>query len=231
MPDARHDLQLLHEATERLLAAAGKLDDGAVAAPSLLPGWTRGHVLSHLARNADALVNVLTGLPMYASAETRDADIEAGAGRGLAEQLADVRASAERLAATADALSPADWESRCELRNGVTDVRARIPFRRLQEVELHHVDLGIGYGPAALPAEFTGREVDFLAERFAGNGAVPALSLTDAAGRTWTTGSAAGEPLAVAGEAAALMGWLSGRTDGSDLSVAGGGALPVLPPL
>src|SRR6266511_2471447 len=48
------------QATEALLRTAEALDDGAVAAPSLLPGWTRGHVLTHLARQADAITNLLT---------------------------------------------------------------------------------------------------------------------------------------------------------------------------
>ena len=76
----------IDRATARLLATARKLDDADLAAPSRLPGWTRGHVLAHLARNADGCVNLLTwartGIetPQYASDERRDADIETGAG-------------------------------------------------------------------------------------------------------------------------------------------------------
>ncbi|MEV6103416.1 maleylpyruvate isomerase family mycothiol-dependent enzyme [Streptomyces sp. NPDC051940] len=231
MPDAAPDLELLRDATDRLLAAAAGLDDAALAEPSLLPGWTRGHVLAHLARNADALVNVLTGRPMYASAEARDADIEAGAPRPLAAQLDDLRETAARLDAAFDALSPADWDARCELRNGVTDVKARIPFRRLQEVELHHVDLGTGYTLEQVPEAFTGKEIDFLTRRFAGNDTVPALTVTAADGRVWRTGREAGEPLTVTGEAPALMGWLSGRTKGEGVTGADGSGLPALPPL
>ncbi len=47
----------LAEATERLLATAARLTDEDLRAPSLLPGWTRGHVLAHVARNADSYVN------------------------------------------------------------------------------------------------------------------------------------------------------------------------------
>ena len=74
-------------ATGRLLATTAALADPEVREPSLLPGWTRGHVLSHIARNADGLINLLrwahtgTQIPMYASQQARDADIEAGAGR------------------------------------------------------------------------------------------------------------------------------------------------------
>lgn len=149
MIDHADDLASVQAATERLLHAVGALDNAAVTQSSRLPGWTRGHVLTHLARNADALVNVFEGRPMYASAEARDADIEAGAARPLDEQLADVRESAERLRAAAAA--PADWSRTVELRNGVTDRAERVPFRRWIEVELHHVDLGIGYELEDLP--------------------------------------------------------------------------------
>ncbi|GGP82465.1 maleylpyruvate isomerase [Streptomyces griseomycini] len=219
----------MQTATERLLTAVGALDNAAVTQSSRLPGWTRGHVLTHLARNADALVNVLAGRPMYASGEARDADIEQGAPRALDAQLADVRESAERFRRAGAA--PADWSRTVELRNGVTDRAAGVPFRRWAEVELHHVDLGIGYELEDLPAEFTEREIDFLARRFAGHRDVPATSLTADDGRSWSTGGGAeGGPVMVEGAAADLLGWLAGRRDGSGLRVKGG-ALPVLPPL
>ncbi|WP_323377845.1 maleylpyruvate isomerase family mycothiol-dependent enzyme [Streptomyces smaragdinus] len=230
MPDIARDLALLRDSTDRLVTAAARLDDAALAAPSRLPGWTRGHVLTHLARNADALVNVLTGLPMYPSAEARDADIEAGAPRPLTAQLADLRETAGKLDVTFGSLTPDGWAGRCELRNGVTDVRARIPFRRLQETELHHVDLDTGYTLEQVPMEFLGQEIDFLTRRFSGNDTVPALALTAADGRTWRTGRDEGEPLRVTGEAPALMGWLAGRTAGGGVT-ADGADLPVLPPL
>ncbi|MEV6004308.1 maleylpyruvate isomerase family mycothiol-dependent enzyme [Streptomyces griseomycini] len=229
MIDHAHDLASVQTATERLLTAVGALDNAAVTQSSRLPGWTRGHVLTHLARNADALVNVLAGRPMYASGEARDADIEQGAPRALDAQLADVRESAERFRRAGAA--PADWSRTVELRNGVTDRAAGVPFRRWAEVELHHVDLGIGYELEDLPAEFTEREIDFLARRFAGHRDVPATSLTADDGRSWSTGGGAeGGPVMVEGAAADLLGWLAGRRDGSGLRVKGG-ALPVLPPL
>src|SRR6478735_4255066 len=98
-------LRQLCEQTDLLLSTVNDLDDEAVRGPSLLPGWTRGHVLAHLARNADGLANVartaVTGdvTPMYESAAQRDADIEAGAGRSASDHESDVEASAERLLA------------------------------------------------------------------------------------------------------------------------------------
>ncbi|MFR9791804.1 maleylpyruvate isomerase family mycothiol-dependent enzyme [Streptomyces sp. MB22_4] len=228
MIDHAHDLACVHGATELLLHAVAQLDNASLAEPSRLPGWSRGHVLAHLARNADALVNVLEGRPMYASAEARDADIEDGAARPLDVQLADLRETADRFRATGDA--PADWTRTVELRNGVTDEAARVPFRRWGEVELHHVDLGIGYDLEDIPAEFLERESDFLARRFSGHPDVPATRITDGT-HTWTTGRPAAEPeVTVSGAPADLVGWLAGRRDGSALTTDGDG-LPKLPPL
>ncbi len=228
MIDHARDLASVRDATERLLSAAVKLDDAAVTEPSRLPGWTRGHVLAHLARNADALVNVLQGRPMYISAEARDADIERDAPRPLDVQLADVRDSAARFQ-EAGAV-PADWSRTVELRGGVTDSASRVPFRRWVEVELHHVDLGIGYELEDLPEEFVEREIDFLAARFTGHADVPPTRLTNGT-RAWSTGREADAPdVTVTGSRPDLLGWLAGRRDGSGLT-ADGGPLPALPPL
>ncbi|NGO07474.1 maleylpyruvate isomerase family mycothiol-dependent enzyme [Streptomyces sp. HC44] len=228
MIDHARDLVSVCDATDRLLAAVAKLDSAAVAEPSRLPGWTRGHILAHLARNADALVNVLAGRPMYASPATRDAEIERDAPRALDIQLADLRESAGRF--QDEASVSGDWSRTVELRNGVKDSASRVPFRRWVEVELHHVDLGIGYELEDLPEEFTEREIDFLTERFAGHPDVPPTRVTDGT-RAWSTGRTATEPeVTVTGPSADLLGWLCGRRDGSPLST-DGGPLPALPPL
>ncbi|WP_416530891.1 maleylpyruvate isomerase family mycothiol-dependent enzyme [Streptomyces coelicoflavus] len=228
MIDHAHDLESVRDATERLLTAVGKLDNASVTESSRLPGWSRGHVLAHLARNADALVNVLEGRPMYVSGEARDADIERDAPRPLDAQLADLRESAARFQETGAA--PADWSRTVELRNGVTDSASRVPFRRWAEVELHHVDLGVGYELEDLPAEFTARETDFLAARFAGHPDVPPTRLTDGT-HAWRTGRETDDPeVTVTGPPADLLGWLAGRREGSALTVQGG-PLPGLPPL
>ncbi|MEU9604265.1 maleylpyruvate isomerase family mycothiol-dependent enzyme [Streptomyces sp. NPDC048057] len=235
MIDPLRDLASVREATERLLSATDALDNAALAGPSRLPGWSRGHVLAHLARNADALVNVFEGRPMYASAEARDADIERDARRPLDVQLADVRDSAARLHAVGSL--PADWERTVELRNGVTDRAARIPFRRLVEVQLHHVDLDAGYELEDLPQDFLLREAAFLSDRFSGaDGVPPVRVVATGADAAWSTGAAEGEPVTVTGPLPALVGWLAGRRRGEGLTAttaaaADAGPVPVLPPL
>ncbi|MFJ8750866.1 maleylpyruvate isomerase family mycothiol-dependent enzyme [Streptomyces sp. NPDC102441] len=229
MTDHARDLEAVREATDRLLSATGEMDDGAVGEPSRLPGWSRGHVLAHLSRNAEALVNVLQGRPMYANSEIRDADIERDAPRPLAGQLADLRVSGAAFLSAAEATT--DWSSTVTMRNGVTDSASRIPFRRWIEVELHHVDLGVGYELEDLPEDFVIRENDFLAERFFGHPDVVATTAVAPDGRSWTTGGGSdGAPVTVRGTAPGILGWLCGRRDGSALTVEGGG-LPALPPL
>src|SRR4051812_1830604 len=93
-------LRQLCAQTDHLLSTVSALDDESVRGPSLLPGWTRGHVLAHLARNADGLANVartaITGevTPMYASQAQRDADIDADAGHSASEHESDLESAA-----------------------------------------------------------------------------------------------------------------------------------------
>ncbi|MEU8759054.1 maleylpyruvate isomerase family mycothiol-dependent enzyme [Streptomyces sp. NPDC048659] len=230
MIDHVRDLTSVREATDRLIAEVASWDNAALAEPSRLPGWTRGHVLAHLSRNADALVNVLQGLPMYKDAATRDADIERDAARPLDAHLADLRATAGRLQEVC--AEPADWDRTVELRNGITDSASRLPFRRWVEVALHHVDLGAGYELGDLPEEFQLREIDFLADRWSGRADVPPVTLRtpDGADRG-RTGGEEGAPVTVTGPLDALLGWLSGRGGPAAALTTEGGPLPQLPPL
>ncbi|UED83573.1 maleylpyruvate isomerase family mycothiol-dependent enzyme [Streptomyces profundus] len=223
------DLAAVADATAQLLDTAAGLGPAELAAPSLLPNWSRGHVLAHLSRNADALTRVLAGQPMYPDEEARNTDIERDAPRPPTAQLDDLRTSSERFLTAARALDEQRWAEVVALRNGVTDLASSLPFRRWVEVELHHIDLGAGRTVAELPGAFLDRALRYLADRFAGNPALPPIELRAEDGRHWRTGGAEGESRTVAGTPAALVGWLSGRTPGSGLTSAE--PLPELPPL
>jgi maleylpyruvate isomerase len=155
----------LDDATQRLLGTARVLAEPDLRAPSLLPGWTRAHVVTHLARNADAMRNLLVGAssgtdrPAYASAAARAADIEAGAGRKPADLLADLADSAMALRTVARQLPEAAWLVPVQMLDSGAFPAAELLTRRLVEVELHHADLGAGYGPADWPAAFTALEL------------------------------------------------------------------------
>jgi maleylpyruvate isomerase len=216
-------------ATARLLATARTLDDAAVHAPSPLPGWTRGHVLTHVARNADSLINLLTwartGIetPQYPSHEAREAGIRAGAPRPAADQVADLEAASERFVRAVEEMPAEAWGAVVSWRSGRTQPAARIVWARLTEVEIHHVDLDAGYTPADWPDAFSHRLLHDLA-----NGRTePAVRVnaTDI-GHTATIG--AGSPT-VSGPGHTLAAWLTGRSSGDGLTVDPDGPLPPVP--
>ena len=220
-------------ATARLLETAAGLDDAGIAGPSLLPGWTRGHVLAHVARNADGLTNLLnwartgTRTPQYPSWQRRNADIEAGADRPAGTHLADLRAAIERFAAAAAELSPANWAVVLDTEH--PQPVARVPWRRLREVEVHHVDLAAGYAPADWPDAFSHRLLHEVCTNFAERGAGPSVVLHAAdLGHEMVIGDRTGAPT-VTGPAHALAGWLTGRTRGETSSVSPAGPLPTVP--
>ncbi|WP_417219716.1 maleylpyruvate isomerase family mycothiol-dependent enzyme [Arthrobacter sp.] len=136
------------------------LTDREVRSPSLLPGWTVGHVLTHLARNADAHARRLSGalngqdVPKYASGEDqRRREIEDGATRSADEILADLRTSVSRLEEVFALSTAAGWPNG-HFRGGGHYGASGCPAHRLREVEMHHVDLGLGYNPSDWPEEY-----------------------------------------------------------------------------
>lgn len=235
--DPGSDLAGVQHATDSLLSTAARLDAVSLAQPSLLPGWTRGHVLAHLARNADSLVNLLTwartgvDTPAYASQAARDADIEAGSGLLPAEQLSDLKAGAERIVEAAS-IMPADrWSYEVRFRTGPARTADKILWARWQEVEVHHVDLDVDYTPAHWGGEFTAHALASTAKSFSEREDVTPLRLvTSDTDRTFDIGSVGPDALTVDGPEAALLAWLIGRSSGDGLVVQPHGSpLPVLP--
>jgi maleylpyruvate isomerase len=119
--------------------------------PSLLPGWSVGHVLTHLARNADAHRGLAEAAlrgessDMYPRGlDARNADIEAGAGRPAAALVDDVARSGEALAAAWSRLPASAWDA--DGRRALVQPwpNRDLPFLRWREVALHALDLGIG---------------------------------------------------------------------------------------
>lgn len=239
MDGISHSLDRVAAATDRLVAAASMLSDAQVREPSSLPGWTRGHLLTHIARNADGLGNLLrwarTGseIPMYRSAEARGADIEAGAGRPAADLVADVRAASAAFAAEAVTVPDDAWTTQVRALYGPLFAASGVLDQRLSEVEIHHVDLAVGYSSDDWPADFVAGALPRVAGSFARRDDAPRC-LIWAAGvpEVLRIGPQDGgtPPVTIHGEPADLLAWLTGRTDGARLTVASGGPLPELPP-
>ena len=224
MTDALPHLDETVVATARFLGSVADLTDADVRAPSVLPDWSRGHVISHLARNADALTNVLhaaetgAGDAMYASNEQREADIEAGAGRSAAELKADVVAACGRWVQAANEVHRSHLDAPVRrLPGGETWPAYRAGVMRWTEVEVHHADLGIGYTAADWPADFVSALMKRRHRELETAGVGLSWRATDT-GETWTTGDGP----EVTGTAADLVWWLLGRGAGDALACSDG---------
>jgi maleylpyruvate isomerase len=85
MPRPSERIDLMQRGETFFLSCLERVDDKGLAQPCELPDWTRADVVAHMARNADALVNLLTWArtgdekPMYPSAAARAAGIAASA--------------------------------------------------------------------------------------------------------------------------------------------------------
>src|ERR1700689_5005777 len=106
----------IDQATQRLLDAARVIAEPHLRSPSLLPGWSRAHVIAHLASGADAMRNLLGGVrsgrnrAAYASVAARDAAIESGAARTTAELMTWLADSAVALRTVTRRLPDDRWQ-------------------------------------------------------------------------------------------------------------------------
>jgi maleylpyruvate isomerase len=215
--------------------SAERWSDADVRRPSVLPGWTRAHVLTHIARNADGITATLAGalrgeiVARYPGGPAgRAADIEAGAGRSAADLLADVRDSANRLDRVYAALADSSgWDLPTD-----HDRPAHAWLNaRWREVEIHHADLGGAYGAADWPASFVAYLLPRLAAEVGGRSeqalrievAHDGSTTTDLGGTVWTSDGS--DAVSVTGPDWALLAWLTGRPSLT------GGRLNATPPL
>ncbi|MFW3169582.1 maleylpyruvate isomerase family mycothiol-dependent enzyme [Geodermatophilus sp. CPCC 206100] len=213
---------------ERLFGTAlGRLTDEEFDAPSLLPGWDRRTVLGHVARNADALCNLLawarTGVetPMYPSTDARDRGIAEAAALPAAELRAEVLAATGRLADAVHGLPDEAWSATVRTAQGREVPASEVTWMRCREVYVHAVDLDAGVGFADVAEEVQAAMVDDVFRMWDRRDQVPDV-VVFAGDREWGTGA-----VAVSGPLPAVTGWLTGRTRGEGLEADGG--IPEVP--
>jgi maleylpyruvate isomerase len=128
---------------EALLAAVGHLTEEDLAGLSPLAGWTRGHVLSHIAGIGGAMLGQAKAaergevVPVYASQEARNAAIEEGAGRTVAEHVTVLERLRGDLAQTWPEPGSALWDAPSGYRGGPLSGCLLAWWR---EVRIHSVD-------------------------------------------------------------------------------------------
>ncbi|MDT7703582.1 MAG: maleylpyruvate isomerase [Pseudonocardiales bacterium] len=212
-----------------------RMGDEAFRKPSALPGWSRAHVLTHVARNADALINLLTWAktgketPMYASREQRDADIESGALRDAAVIREDVVATSDRLAVAVKAMPKDAWRATVRDGRGNPMPVQGIGWLRAREMWIHSVDLDVGASFEDFPAPMLRELLTDVTRSLSERPETPAVRLiaTDH-DQVWFTGEAHGL-LSVSGPTADLATWVSGRGRSRALKTDDGSKPPVMP--
>lgn len=217
----------LRAATAGLLATTDALDDDAFGRASLLPDWTVGHVLAHVALNSDALTRAVRGVladdprTMYDSQQSRDHDIAALGAAAPGEIRRRLARGSEEMDEALDALAGADPSlSGVEIERTPGSGRwfpaGAVRTMRLREVQIHHADLDVGFTRHDWPESFVVALIDSFARR------APATLVATDLGRTWEGGDAG---LRVSGLGADLAWWLTGRGAGEGLT-SDGGLLP-----
>ena len=153
----------------RLITDVAALTDADVRRPSRLPGYTRAHLLTHLTNKADAHVALFAGVAaggtprLHPIGHDPDEAAAAGADRGAARLSADLAASFERLEAIWDRFDDDRWDRPAIMTAGPRPL-TEVVAHHLRDVEVHHVDLDVGYRVSDWPAVFVERE---LAKRLA----------------------------------------------------------------
>lgn len=236
-PALADTLRWMREGTTLFVGSVDRLSDDELRAPSALPGWTRAHVVGHLARNAEALGRLATWArtgvptPMYPSREQRDADIEASALLPVSRLRVELVDTALALATAFDTMGQADWQATVRSAQGREIPASQVPWLRVREVWLHAVDLDCGTRVGDLPEGMLDALLDDVCGTMSGRSGCPSavLEATDREDRGWRLGPPDDVAAAtVRGSAAELAGWLVGRCSGASLR-ASGGVVPEMP--
>jgi maleylpyruvate isomerase len=224
-----HTLRALHEATRSLIRTVDGLSDEALAEASLLPDWSRAHVVAHIALNAEALAGVMRGLTtgedvaMYASQESRDAEVAGLAAESPSALRDRFLASCTRFQDAVDHMPDDGWAGSFRRSPGADPwPAAELPTMRWREVEIHHADLAAGYTVADWPEPFLDAMFNRVVhDREAG----PSMLLRTPDGDV-PLGTGSGP--VVIGSRADLTWWLLGRGGGAGLT--GDPEIPTLGP-
>jgi maleylpyruvate isomerase len=208
---ARRAIDLLAEADRSLAATMARMTEDDLRGASLCDGWTRAHVLAHIARNADGLQHLVQWAtsgrqrPAYASREQRDRDIEEGAAQSLPRLRADVIAASNAFRSRVETLRGRSDLSPVQLGNR-TVPGDQVPWTRLREVTFHHVDLDMGFTFEDAPPEVVRAGITEAVERFSQGAGCPPLTLIGTDNRRWHVKGGGNE---VHGRPSDLLLWLT----------------------
>ena len=224
---------VLDDQTALLLATVDAMAEADLALPSGLPGWSRGHVLGHIAGNAEGLGrrarSMIDDIPraMYESPETREGDIQWRSGRTRAEHHLALVATHDDLMRDFSGLPEDRLDEEVVLRGALKIRMGDFALLRLQEVCIHHSDLNVsGYTWADWPNELAAWALPRAVDMFASRGEFP-IAWLEADGQRLEFSSEDGAGLS--GGSVELLAWITGRAPGTGLTPVGLAEIPAAP--
>lgn len=212
------DLASVRLGTAYFRRALSRLGDADFDESSLLPGWSRRHLVAHVGYNARAIARLVdwaaTGdeNPMYSSPEARNAEIDSGA----TLRPDALRSLCEHAATDLDVrwrdLPDGRWAHEVRTAQGRTVPASETLWMRSREVWLHAVDLDTGARISEIPEQVLARlltdVVGMWHKRDQLDGLVVSTSGPDGPLRLGTEDARA----EVTGPLADVVAWATGRT-------------------
>jgi maleylpyruvate isomerase len=188
------DINVLQRESGMAMATIASLTDDELARPTRCDGWTRAHLIAHLARDADAMTNLVTWAvtgketPAYESREKRDADIEATAKLSAAQLTAALeKADARLLEALRTLKGGVEVETVPTLFSDEVNVFS-LPARRTTEVIVHHDDLDTTWEWHEADPDATVDAIEVCVLRLQAHPDSPGLHIVAREGEEWTVG-------------------------------------------
>ena len=177
------DLNRLTRETDMLLATVDSLTDEEFAAPSKCEGWTRAHVVAHLALGADAMGNMITWgttgveTPPYVSWDARNADIENLAKKSPADIKAALRTAIKNFADKAATLKDGLKAETVKTAGGAGVTPYAVPALRISEVIIHHADLDTVWGLGEADMDALEDTLEIVVERVSAKEDFPGVTV------------------------------------------------------
>ncbi|MFE5838551.1 maleylpyruvate isomerase family mycothiol-dependent enzyme [Arthrobacter sp. NPDC056493] len=194
-----------------------ELTDEELDGGSLLPGWTRRHVVAHVGYNARAIARLVewaaTGVetPMYPSTEVRDHEINFGATLSPIALRNLFDHSAVHLSVEWRDLPDQDWDNEVKTIQGRTVPASETVWMRTREVWIHAVDLGNGASFADIPEPVLARLLKDITSAWRTHGTDTGL-LVKVTGTGLVFGDTrAADPTIISGALPAVVEWAAGR--------------------
>ncbi len=225
---ARHDLATDPTLLAELLTARrgtaffnlklDELSDSEMHGDSLLPGWTRRHVVAHVGYNARAIARLMkwagTGVetPMYESGEARNEEIAFGATLSPVELRNLYDQSDRDLNLKWRELPDENWSNLVKNSQGRVIPASDTVWMRTREVWVHSVDLNNGASFEDIPVDVLERMLVDVTDVWKSRGDDAGLLLTVSSAQKLALGDlGAANPEIVSGSLAGVTAWACGR--------------------